>query len=243
MVADHVVYYCSRRTSEALLWRELDVVVSGPAVPGEGEQKIMDFIRRYRALPSYDANTRHCVYGLDADLILLALATHEPHFAILREKQTFRKMAGSRRALFQSTGALEFLYIGLLREYLSRELLREPSPGTRPEGSPEAASPGPPAVSDAQDAVGDDGARESASSAPTGPDVGGDEDTDSIRSASGTTTAAASAEAVVDDAGVADTPSRFVRDKLEVCCSRAAMFPAAGLRRRPCSGCSTTLCA
>ncbi|MCJ1466977.1 5'-3' exoribonuclease 2 [Pseudocyphellaria aurata] len=142
-------YWCAYKINTDPAWEKVKVIISDATVPGEGEHKIMEFIRSQRSSPDHDPNTRHVIYGLDADLIMLGLATHEPHFRVLREDVFFqdskartcricgqkghmaevcRGEAKSKAGEFdekdKALGLKPFiwLHVSVLREYLSVEL-------------------------------------------------------------------------------------------------------------------------
>lgn len=104
-----------------------EIVFSGPEVPGEGEHKVMDMFREDRAAdPDYErGQMKHCMYGLDADLIMLSLVTHEPRFVLLREKIQRRK-GNSKPKDSGSFSAEDFelLEITILRKMLQQHFTK-----------------------------------------------------------------------------------------------------------------------
>lgn len=141
-------YYIHARMNSVTAWKGIKVILSDANVPGEGEHKIMDFIRKQRAQPDHDPNTQHVLCGADADLIMLGLATHEPNFTIIREEFLPNKprpcdvcgqfgheldkcqglntidATSNIKADIPITGEVRFIFVRLcvLREYLKRTL-------------------------------------------------------------------------------------------------------------------------
>jgi 5'-3' exoribonuclease 1 len=116
---DQLKYFVVHKISTDKMWKKCKIILSGHETPGEGEHKIMDYIRYIRSQPGYDPNTRHCLYGLDADLIMLGLCTHDPHFSLLREEVKFGKK--SKRSNVPEEIRFYLLHLSLMREYLELE--------------------------------------------------------------------------------------------------------------------------
>jgi len=84
-------FFVKERMTNDPGWKDLTVIFSDASMPGEGEHKIMQYIRDQRCSSNYDWNMTHCIYGMDADLIMLGLGTHEARFYVIREEVVFEQ--------------------------------------------------------------------------------------------------------------------------------------------------------
>lgn len=148
-------YYIHERINNEPAWKNIKVILSDSNAPGEGEHKIMEYVRRQRAQPDHDPNTQHVLMGGDADLIMLGIATHEVNFTIIREefkpnkpkpcdlcRQVGHEMTdclGVARpadgenfqggeATFGEEDQYIFVRLSVLREYLKRDLAMDNLP-------------------------------------------------------------------------------------------------------------------
>ena len=113
-------YFIAKKVSEDIDWQGCEIVLSGHEVPGEGEHKIMEYIRQAKSQANYNPNVRHCLYGLDADLIMLGLLSHDPHFCLLREEVTFGRQSRAKSTELEHQN-FYLMHLCIVREYLELE--------------------------------------------------------------------------------------------------------------------------
>ncbi len=104
-LSKYIDRYIRKRINEDPRWRKVQIIFSNEKAPGEGEHKIINYIRYYGI-----REETYCINGLDADLIMLALGTHMPNFYILRED------------LYDTGNEFFCIDIGTIRGKLAEEL-------------------------------------------------------------------------------------------------------------------------
>lgn len=127
-LTEQLKYFVAKKVSDDATWQGVEIVLSGHEVPGEGEHKIMEYIRLAKAQPTYDPNVRHCLYGLDADLIMLGLLSHDPHFCLLREEVTFGRTSKAKSKELEHQNFF-LMHLSVVREYLEHEFQELKEPG------------------------------------------------------------------------------------------------------------------
>ncbi len=128
-LSQQLKYFVNKKVSEDADWQGVEIVLSGHEVPGEGEHKIMEYIRLAKAQSDYEHNVRHCLYGLDADLIMLGLLSHDPHFCLLREEVKFGRQTKSSKPQDLEHQNFYLMHLCLVREYLELEFQELKEPG------------------------------------------------------------------------------------------------------------------
>lgn len=78
-LSKYIDWYIRQRVTQGA-WGDIEIIFSSEKSPGEGEHKLVKFVREHGT-----QDESYMMQGMDADLVMLSLATHKPNFHILRE--------------------------------------------------------------------------------------------------------------------------------------------------------------
>jgi ribA/ribD-fused uncharacterized protein len=89
-LGQYINFFVRREMTINKNWHDVKVIFSSANVPGEGEHKIMEYIR---GMPEKIRNTfSHCIYGPDGDLIMLTLTTYLEKIFLFKTDQYTKGM-------------------------------------------------------------------------------------------------------------------------------------------------------
>ena len=111
----------SKHIEVTQLYRDMTVVFNSSSNPGEAEHKLLQYLRENPT----PADTKTVIYGLDGDLIMLALTSQIPSIYLIRETPEYGKYAtehGTSKYLYMDIDSLKN---ALLME--NRQLMNTPN--------------------------------------------------------------------------------------------------------------------
>ena len=79
-LTQYIDWYIRCQISVSPEWKNLEVIFSNEKVVGEGEHKIVNYLRKYKTV-----GESCCIHGMDADLIMLGMASPCENIYILRD--------------------------------------------------------------------------------------------------------------------------------------------------------------
>ncbi len=106
-----------RELSTNVSYKGINIYFSDSTVPGEGEHKILDFIK------NNDLKNDIVIYGLDADLIILSFVSHKSNIFLLREALEFGKPVLDR-FLYLDIDNLKYF---LVKDIQEKILIKDPT--------------------------------------------------------------------------------------------------------------------
>ncbi|CAK71646.1 unnamed protein product (macronuclear) [Paramecium tetraurelia] len=119
---EQVKFFINRKFKEDEKYANLQVIFSGSDVPGEGEHKILEFMRGIKNQQNFNPDWTHCIYSADADLIMLGLGIHLKYVSIIREQSNMdqiKTQIACKRSI--ETVKFELINLQIVKEYLDLE--------------------------------------------------------------------------------------------------------------------------